>query len=127
MGRELEEQNSRFRLGKRPALKTLFQWSSNFHWVQRSKLWDEEKKELMTLEFQRSEKQRAIKVSRLYEKIGTYLLFQVNRSRPITVDVAHTINEEDQKPPTPEEQALGKEIDQAIKNFYDRQRNTTKK
>src|SRR3989338_1703111 len=130
MGRELEEQNSRFRLGKRPALKTLFQWSSNFHWVQRS------------------EKQRAIKVSRLYEKIGTYLLFQVNRSRPITVDdfkkawemfrtesglstgkteVAHTINEEDQKPPTLEEQALGKEIDQAIKNFYDRQRNTTKK
>ncbi|MFA5197883.1 MAG: hypothetical protein WC437_05700, partial [Patescibacteria group bacterium] len=111
-------------------------------------LWDEEKKELMTLEFQRSEKQRAIKVSRLYEKIGTYLLFQVNRSRPITVDdfkkawemfrtesglstgkteVAHTINEEDQKPPTPEEQALGKEIDEAIKNFYDRQRNTTKK
>ncbi len=148
MGRELEEQNSRIRLGKRPALKTLFQWSSNFHWVQRSKLWDEEKKELMTLEFQRSEKQRAIKVSRLYEKLGTYLLSQVNRSRPITVDefkkawemfrtesglstgkteVSHSINEDEQKPPTPEEKALGQEIDKAIKKFYDRQRSTTKK
>ena len=146
IGREYEDLG--VTLGKRPSFKTLGSWSNKYQWVKRVAIWDQEKKELMTLEFQRSEKQRAMKVSRLFEKIGTNLLLQVNRSRPITVDdfkkawemfrtesglstgrteVAHTINEEDQKPPTPEEQALGKEIDQAIKNFYDRQRNTTKK
>ncbi|TAN35155.1 hypothetical protein EPN27_04455 [Patescibacteria group bacterium] len=40
--------------------------------------------------------------------------------------IAHTINEEDQKPPTPEEDELGREIDQVIKRHYDRQRKTKK-
>lgn len=146
IGQEFDDQG--WELGKRPSFKTLGSWSKKYQWVIRAKKWDKERKELMTLEFQRSEKQRSIKVSRLFEKVSTSLLFQVNRSRPITVDdfkkawemfrtesglttnkmeVAHSINEEDQKPPTPEEDELGKEIDQAIKNYYDKKRRTPKK
>lgn len=86
IGRELDEQNAKYRLGKQPSLKTLFQWSKKFDWVKRAKIWDVEKKEMMTLEFQRSEGQRSIKVSRLFEKIASNLLLQVNRNRAITVD-----------------------------------------
>lgn len=141
IGRELEEQNSKYRLGKHPSLKTLFKWSKKYDWVKRAQLWDEEKKELMTLEFQRVEGQRSIRVSRLFEKISNNLLQQVNRDRAITVDefkkawemfrtesglstgkteVRHTINEDEQTPPTPQDEEFGKKLDEMEKQHYDK-------
>jgi len=37
-------------------------------------------------------------------------------------ELVNGINEAEQKPPTPEEEELGKAIDQAIIEFYDRKR-----
>ncbi|KKQ81515.1 MAG: hypothetical protein UT45_C0001G0061 [Candidatus Daviesbacteria bacterium GW2011_GWA2_39_33] len=140
IGRELGEQNSKYRLGKQPSAKTLFKWSKKYSWVRRVQIWDEEKKKLMTLEFQRTESQRSVKVSRLFEKISTHLLQQVNRDRAITVDefkkawemfrtesglstgnteIRHTINEDEQTPPTPQDEEFGKKLDELEKQHYD--------
>lgn len=61
-------------------------------------------------------------VKALWEMFRTELGLSTNKS-----EVAHTINEEDQKPPTPEEDELGREIDKAIINYYDKKRRKTKK
>lgn len=138
IGRELEDQG--IKIGKQPSFKTLGVWSKKYDWVKRTNIWDEEKKELMTLEFQRAENQRSIKVSRLFEKISGNLLQQVNRNRAITVDefkkawemfrtesglstgkteVRHTINEDEQTPPTPQDEEFGKKLDELEKQHYD--------
>jgi len=61
-------------------------------------------------------------VKALWEMFRTELGLSTGKS-----EIAHTINEEDQKPPTPEEDELGKEIDQAIKDYYDKKRRASKK
>lgn len=136
------------RLGEAVSLRTLEKWSSKYQWVKRSKLKLDEDLLSLREETQRISNIRKHRIAEAFKRTLDLKIKQLKKGEVVaTVDlkslwemfrtelglstgkteVAHTINEEDQKPPTPEEQALGKEIDQAIKNFYDRQRNTTKK
>lgn len=136
------------KLGKPPVVRTLDRWSKNFQWVKRTELKLEEDLLALRNETKRIATSRTHKIAEAFKRSIELKLKQLKKGEDVSAsdvkamwemfrtelglstgktEVAHTINEEDQKPPTPEEQALGKEIDQVIKNFYDRQRNTTKK
>ena len=135
-------------LGVRPNHATIERWSKKYQWVKRAELKLEEDLLALRNETKKIASIRKHKIAEAFKRSIELKLKQLKKGEDVSAsdvkamwemfrtelglstgktEVAHTINEEDQKPPTPEEQALGKEIDQAIKNFYDRQRNTTKK
>jgi hypothetical protein len=135
-------------LGDRPNHATIERWSKKYRWVERAELKLEEDLFGLRNETKKTASIRKHKIAEAFKRSIELKLKQLKKGEIVSTadvkamwemfrtelglstgktEVAHTINEEDQKPPTPDEQALGKEIDQAIKNFYDRQRNTTKK
>ena len=136
------------RLGEPVSGRTLEKWSSKYKWVKRAAMKLDEDVLALREETQRIATTRKHKVAEAFKRSIDLKNKQLRKGEVVSTsdlkamwemfrtelglstgktEVAHTINEEDQKPPTPEEQALGKEIDQVIKNFYDRKRNTTKK
>ena len=86
LGQEFEQQASNIRLGKRPSLTTIKKWSVKYYWQLRAKKWDEEKKNLMSLEFQRVFEEREVNVARLFNRVKNYLLPQITSNRILTVD-----------------------------------------
>lgn len=138
----------RERLGSPVSRRSIAAWSKKYQWVKRRDLKLEEDLLALREDTKRIAMVRTHKIAEAFKRSIDLKLKQLKKGEDVSAsdvkamwemfrtelglstgktEVAHTINEEDQKPPTPEEQALGKEIDQAIKNFYDRQRNTTKK
>jgi len=138
----------RDQLGALVSRRSIGKWSIKFQWVKRRDLKLEEDLLVLREDTKRIASLRSHKIAEAFKRSIDLKLKQLKKGEIVSAsdvkamwemfrtelglstgktEVAHTINEEDQKPPTPEEQALGKEIDQAIKNFYDRQRNTTKK
>lgn len=136
------------KLGNRPNHATIERWSKKYQWVKRTEtkleedllgLRDETKKtasirkhkiaeafkrtiDLKIKQLKKGEVVSASDVKAMWEMFRTELGLSTSKT-----EVAHTINEEDQKPPTPEEKELGKEIDQAVKKYYDRLRDKTEK
>lgn len=136
------------RLDKPPSIRTIQTWSKKYQWVKRRdmkleedlKALREETKQIATTrkhkvaeafkrtldlkikQLRKGEIVSTSDVKALWEMFRTELGLSTNKS-----EVAHTINEEDQKPPTPEEDELGREIDKAIINYYDKKRRKTKK
>lgn len=135
------------KLGTKPSHATIDRWSKKYRWVQRADLrLSEEMQEL-------DDKLRKIKQRRMYfitdifwEKLKK-IQKQMKTGELATVqevktlwemmriemgestskhEIVNGINEADQKPPTPEEEELGKAIDQLIIDFYDKQRKAAK-
>lgn len=143
-----EIQRLRDQLGALVSRRSIAKWSKKFQWVKRRDLKLEEDLlglredtkriasfrthkiaeafrrsiELKIKQLKKGENVSTSDVKAMWEMFRTELGLSTGKS-----EVAHTINEEDQKPPTPEEDELGKEIDQAIKNYYDKKRRTSKK
>jgi hypothetical protein len=136
------------RLGEPVSLRTLEKWCSKFQWVNRASLKLDEDLLSLREETQRIATTRKHKIAEAFKRsidlknkqlrkgevVSTgdvkslWEMFRTELGLPTgKTEVTHTINEEDQKLPTPEEQELGQEIDQAVKNYYDRKRNSAKK
>jgi hypothetical protein len=135
------------RLGEAPVLRTLQNWSARYAWVRRTELKLEEDLISLRNETKRIAELKKYRIAEAFRRALDLRLKQLRKGEVVTTDdvkklwemfrtelglstgkteVAHTINEEDQKPPTPEEDELGREIDQVIKRHYDRQRKTKK-
>lgn len=135
------------RLGEAPVLRTLQNWSARYAWVKRTELKLEEDLIALRSETKRIAELKKYRIAEAFRRALDLRLRQLRKGEVVTTDdvkklwemfrtelglstgkteVAHTINEEDQKPPTPEEDELGKEIDQVIKRHYDKQRKTKK-
>jgi len=138
----------RGRLGDLVTRRTLATWSKKFQWVKRRDMKLEEDLKALREETKRIATNRKHKVAEAFKRSIDLKIKQLRKGEIVSAsdvktmwdmfrtelglstnksEVAHTINEEDQKPPTPEEDELGKEIDQAIKNYYDKKRRTSKK
>lgn len=136
------------RLDEPPSIRTIQSWSKKFQWVKRTELKLEEDLLALREETKRIATTRKHKVAEAFKRSLDLKIKQLRKGELVSTsdvkalwemfrtelglstgksEVAHTINEEDQKPPTPEEDELGKEIDQAIKNYYDKKRRTSKK
>ena len=136
------------RLGNRPNHATVERWSKKYQWVKRAEIKLEE--DLLDLrdDTKKTASVRKHKIAEAFKRTIELKLRQLKKGEVVSssdvkamwemfrtelglstgkTEVAHTINEEDQKPPTPEEKELGKEIDQAVKNYYDRIRDKAKK
>lgn len=135
------------RLGEPPVLRTLQNWSARYAWVRRTELKLEEDLIALRNETKRIAELKKYRIAEAFRRALDLRLKQLRKGEVVTTDdvkklwemfrtelglstgktvIAHTINEEDQKPPTPEEDELGREIDQVIKRHYDRQRKTKK-
>lgn len=136
------------RLDKPPSIRTIQTWSKKFQWVKRSELKLEEDLLALREETKRIAITRKHKVAEAFKRSLDLKIKQLRKGELVSTgdvkalwemfrtelglstgktEVSHRINEDEQVPPTPEEDELGKEIDQAIKNFYDKKRRTPKK
>ena len=143
-----ELSNLKGRLGIPVSRRSLAKWSKKFQWVKRRDMKLEEDLKALREETKRIATNRKHKVAEAFKRSIDLKIKQLRKGEIVSAsdvktmwdmfrtelglstnksEVAHTINEEDQKPPTPEEDELGKEIDQAIKNYYDKKRRTSKK
>jgi len=143
-----ELSNLRQRIGVPVSRRSIAKWSKKFQWVKRRDMKLAEDLEALREETKRIATNRKHKVAEAFKRTLDLKIKQLRKGESVSTsdvkslwemfrtelglstnksEVAHTINEEDQKPPTPEEDELGKEIDQAIKNFYDKKRRTSKK
>lgn len=143
-----ELSNLKGRLGIPVSRRSLAKWSKKFQWVKRRDMKLEEDLKALREETKRIATNRKHKVAEAFKRSIDLKIKQLRKGELVSAsdvktmwdmfrtelglstnksEVAHTINEEDQKPPTPEEDELGKEIDQAIKNYYDKKRRTSKK
>lgn len=143
-----ELSNLKHRLGIPVSRRSIAKWSKKYQWVKRTDLKLEEDLLSLREETKRIATNRKHKVAEAFKRTLDLKIKQLRKGEIVSTsdvkalwemfrtelglstgksEIAHTINEEDQKPPTPEEDELGKEIDQAIKNFYDKKRRTSKK
>lgn len=131
------------RLGKSPALTTVKEWSVKFRWVERKDLKLQSELEELHRRAGRVVAQKKQKIVIAFGRILDDLLKKIESKKFSTEnmtmsdlkklwEMARTelgetlgkhevaINEDEQKPPTPEEREFGKAVDQAIKEFYGR-------
>lgn len=131
------------RLGKSPALTTIKEWSSKFRWVERKDLKLQGELEELHRRAGKVVAQKKQKIVIAFGRILDDLLKKIESKKFSTEnmtmsdlkklwEMARTelgetlgkhevaINEDEQKPPTPEEREFGKAVDQAIKEFYGR-------
>jgi hypothetical protein len=135
----------RSRLGDLVSRRTLASWSKKFQWVKRRDMKLAEDLTALREETQRIATTRKHKVAEAFKRSIDLKIKQLRKGEAVSTsdvkalwemlrtelglstgktEISHKINEDDQVPPTPEEDELGKEIDQAIKNFYDKKRRT---
>lgn len=140
--------NLRDRLGAPVSRRSIASWSKKFQWVKRRDLKLEEDLLALREDTKRIASFRTHKIAEAFRRSIDLKIKQLKKGEAVSTsdvkamwemfrtelglstgktEVAHTINEEDQKPPTPEEQELGKEIDQAVKKYYDRIRDKAEK
>lgn len=135
-------------LGEPVSLRSLEYWCSKYQWVSRSELKLEEDLLALREETKRIDSMKKHKIAEAYKRAMDLRIRQLRKGELVTTDdvkklwemfrtelgqslgkseTVHTINEAEQKPLTPDEDELGREIDQVVKKHYDRQRKTTKK
>lgn len=127
------------RLGKKPSDTTVESWSKKFRWVERKDLKLTEDLEGLRKKAQEIKQKKVFIIGEVFwEKIQA-LKKQMKKGEGATVDEIKklwemfrtemgeslgkhelSINEDEQTPPTPEEEELGREIDDTIKAFYER-------
>lgn len=129
------------KLGRLPSERTLERWSSQYRWVERADLKLSEDVEILKKKTSQIRQKRLHIISEVFwDKLQT-LRKQMRSGEPASVpelkalwemmrieggesiskqEIVQKINEDEQKPPTPEESELGKEIDQTIKDFYEK-------
>jgi hypothetical protein len=129
----------RGRLGAPPTLRTIAEWSSKFRWVERKDLKLTEDLESLHKKAQEIKQKKVGAIAEIFWEKLQVLKKQIKKGEGSTVDEIKklwemfrtemgeslgkhelSINEDEQTPPTPEEEALGKEIDDTIKAFYER-------
>jgi hypothetical protein len=136
------------RLDDPPTIRTLQNWSVKYQWVKRSELKLEEDLLALREETKRIATIRKHKIAEAFKRSIDLKIKQLRKGESVATgdvkalwemfrtemglstsktEISHKINEDEQKPPTPEEDELGKEIDQAIKNYYDKKRRPAKK
>lgn len=131
------------RLGRSPSLTTIKEWSSKFRWVERKDLKLQGELEELHRRAGKVVAQKKQKIVIAFGRILDDLLKKIESKKFSTEnmtmsdlkklwEMARTelgetlgkhevaINEDEQKPPTPEEKEFGKAVDQAIKEFYGR-------
>lgn len=133
------------RLGKKPARSTVGEWSKRYRWVERKELKLVEDLEGIRKKAQEiKQKKVGIIAEALWDKLQT-LRKQIKKGEGATVDEIKklwemfrtemgetlgkheiAINELEQKPLTPDEDELGRNIDETIKAFYERKRKSRK-
>lgn len=142
VGQRLGESWAEFagRLGAKPSDTTIEKWSVKYRWVERTDLrLQEELSDLKAKADRFRAKRRYLITDLLTQKISK-LQKQVKQGEASSVqevktlwdmhrteygestgktEVSHRIDEDDQKPPDPEENQIGKEIDNVIKKHYD--------
>lgn len=130
------------KLGTKPAHTTIGRWAKKYRWVERTALRLEEELAEMKYKTDRFRAKRKYLVTDILMTKMTKLQRQA-KSETSTVaevrslwemhrtefdettsksDVSHHINEAEQYPPTEDEKKLGREIDELIKQHYDKQR-----
>lgn len=136
------------RLGEPPTIRTIQAWSARYAWVKRTEMKLEEDILSLREETKRIAETKKYKVAEGFKRTIDLRMKQLRKGEPVTTadvksfwemfrtelgeslgksETVHTVNEAEQKPLTPEEEELGREIDQVVKKHYDRQRKTTKK
>lgn len=127
------------RLGKRPAESTIEAWSKKYQWVERKDLKLTEDVESLRKKAQEIKQKKVGVIAEIFWDKLQALRKQMKKGEGATTDEIKklwemfrtemgeslgkhelSINEDEQTPPTPEEEALGKEIDDTIKAFYER-------
>ena len=130
------------RLGKKPSHTTIENWSKKYRWPDRRDLRLEEEIVELKDKADRFRKKRKYLVTELLIQSVARVQKQIKQA-PISVlelkylwemhrteydesigknEVTHRIDESEQVPPTDQEKELGREIDAAIKKYYDKQR-----
>ena len=129
------------KLGRLPSERTLERWSSQYRWVERADLKLSEDVEILKKKTGQIRQKRLHIISEVFwDKLQT-LRKQMRSGEPASVpelkalwemmrieggesiskqEIVQKINEDEQKPPTPEESELGRAIDQTIKDFYEK-------
>ena len=129
------------KLGRLPSERTLERWSSQYRWVERADLKLSEDVEILKKKTSQIRQKRLHIISEVFwDKLQT-LRKQMRSGEPASVpelkalwemmrieggesiskqEIVQKINEDEQKPPTPEESELGRAIDQTIKDFYEK-------
>ncbi|MDD2822820.1 MAG: hypothetical protein PHQ59_01940 [Candidatus Daviesbacteria bacterium] len=128
------------RLGKKPAESTIERWSRKYRWVDRTELQLTEELTDLKQETDRFRLQRKFLVTDVLVSKLKKLRREAKKTDVTVLDVkylwemhrtefgeatgktivSHYIDEKEQLPPTSEENEIGKEIDQLIKNHYGR-------
>lgn len=129
------------KLGRLPSERTLERWSSQYRWVERADLKLSEDVEILKKKTSQIRQKRLHIISEVFwDKLQT-LRKQMRSGEPASVpelkalwemmrieggesiskqEIVQKINEDEQKPPTPEESELGRAIDQTIIDFYEK-------
>jgi len=129
----------RERLGAPPTRRTVAEWSSKFRWVERKDLKLTEDLEGLRKKAQEVKQKKVFLIGEIFWEKLQALKKQVKKGEGATVDEIKklwemfrtemgeslgkhelSIREEEQIPPTPEEEELGQAIDETIKNYYER-------
>lgn len=127
------------RLGKRPAESTIEAWSKKYRWVERKDLKLTEDVEGLRKKAQEIKQKKVGVIAEIFWDKLQALRKQIKKGEGATTDEIKklwemfrtemgeslgkhelSINEDEQKPPTPEQLELGQVIDEAIKAFYGR-------
>jgi hypothetical protein len=135
----------RGRLGAPPTLRTIAEWSSKFRWVERKDLKLTEDLESLHKKAQEIKQKKVGVIAEIFWEKLQVLKKQMKKGEGSTVDEIKklwemfrtemgeslgkhelSIKEEEQKPPTAEEEELGLAIDETIKDFYGRKGKTKK-
>jgi hypothetical protein len=129
----------RGRLGAPPTLRTIADWSSRFRWVERKDLKLTEDLEGLRKKAQEIKQKKVGVIAEIFWDKLQALRKQIKKGEGATTDEIKklwemfrtemgeslgkhelSINEDEQKPPTPEQLELGQAIDETIKAFYGR-------
>lgn len=127
------------RLGKQPVRSTIGEWSKKYSWVERKDLKLTEDLEGLRKKAQEIKQKKVYAIGEVFWEKLQALKKQIKKGEGATVDEIKklwemfrtemgeslgkhelSINEDEQKPPTPEEDELGQAIDETIKAFYGR-------
>lgn len=127
------------RLGKKPSDTTMESWSKKFRWVERKDLKLTEDLEGLRKKAQEIKQKKVFIIGEVFWDKLQALKKQMKKGEGATVDEIKklwemfrtemgeslgkhelSINENEQTPPTPEEEELGRAIDETIKDYYER-------
>ncbi|OGI36003.1 MAG: hypothetical protein A2259_01615 [Candidatus Moranbacteria bacterium RIFOXYA2_FULL_43_15] len=133
------------RIGKKPSDTTIESWSKKFRWVERKDLKLTEDLEGLRKKAQEIKQKKVFIIGEIFWEKLQALKKQMKKGEGASVDEIKklwemfrtemgeslgkhelSINEDEQKPPTPEEMELGAVIDDAIEKFYDRNKTAKK-